>query len=107
MPIPLREKVRVELQRIEDLGVISKIDQPTYPIVCWHGGGVQKVRGGAYLSRFKATKIEKWIFSSAIGKTLAQLTGAAVYSKLDANSGFWQIPLATTSRSLWQLHQGI
>ena len=27
--IPLREKVRVELQRMEDLGVISKIDQPT------------------------------------------------------------------------------
>ena len=29
VPIPLREKVRVELQRMEDLGVISKIDQPT------------------------------------------------------------------------------
>ena len=29
VPIPLREKVRVELQRMEDLGVIAKIDQPT------------------------------------------------------------------------------
>ena len=29
VPIPLREKVRTELQRMEDLGVISKIDQPT------------------------------------------------------------------------------
>ena len=26
-----------------------------------------------------------------IDETLAQLAGAAVFSKLDANSGFWQI----------------
>ena len=36
----------------------------------------------------------------AVDETLAQLTGAAIFSKLDANSGFWQIPLAATSRHL-------
>ena len=35
-----------------------------------------------------------------VDDTLAQLTGASVFSKIDANSGFWQIPLAETSRSL-------
>ena len=32
--------------------------------------------------------------------TLAQLAGATVFSKIDANSGFWQIPLAKESRPL-------
>ena len=32
--------------------------------------------------------------------TLAHLAGARVFSKLDANSGFWQIPLARKSHRL-------
>ena len=35
-----------------------------------------------------------------VDDTLAQLAGAVVFSKLDANSGFWQIPLAKESRKL-------
>ena len=35
-----------------------------------------------------------------VDETLAQLSGAKVFSKLDANSGFWQIPLAKKSQQL-------
>ncbi len=35
-----------------------------------------------------------------VDDTLAQLAGAKLFSKLDANSGFWQIPLAKESRPL-------
>jgi len=35
-----------------------------------------------------------------IRSTLTQMTGATMFSKLDANSGFWQIPLAKESRLL-------
>ena len=35
-----------------------------------------------------------------VDETLAQLTGTKVLSKLDANSGFWQIPLAEKSQHL-------
>ena len=35
-----------------------------------------------------------------VDNTLAQLTGAHIFSKLDANSGFWQIPLSPASRLL-------
>ena len=35
-----------------------------------------------------------------VDDVLAQLNGATVFSKLDANSGFWQVPLAPQSRHL-------
>ena len=36
----------------------------------------------------------------AVEQTLAQLAGARVFTKLDANSGFWQIPLSPNSALL-------
>ena len=35
-----------------------------------------------------------------VDNTLAQLAGATVFSKNDANSGFWQIPIDESSREL-------
>ena len=36
----------------------------------------------------------------SVEQTLSQLQGAKVFSKLDANSGFWQIKLSSQSPSL-------
>ena len=36
----------------------------------------------------------------AVEKILAQLGGAKVFTKLDANSGFWQMPLSPESSPL-------
>ena len=35
-----------------------------------------------------------------VDDTLAQLSGAKLFSKLDARSGFWRVPLAKSSRLL-------
>ena len=37
---------------------------------------------------------------STVDESLAQLAGAAMFSKLDANCGFWQIPLSSSCRLL-------
>ena len=37
---------------------------------------------------------------SKVDETLARLSGAKIFSKLDVNSGFWQIPLSPSSRLL-------
>ena len=35
-----------------------------------------------------------------VDETLAQMAGATLFSKLDVNCGFWQIPLSTELRLL-------
>lgn len=41
---------------------------------------------------------------STVEHTLGQLEGAKVFTKLDTNSGFWQIPLSKDSRLLTTFH---
>jgi len=102
VPIPLREKVQAELQEMQRLGVISKVDQPTP----WCAGMVvvPKKSGEVCicvdLKPLNSNVLREVYPLPAVDETLAQLAGAAVFSKLDANSGFWQIPLAATSRHL-------
>ena len=71
-------------------------------MVCRHGGGTKKVRESEDLRRPQATQsvLREVHPLPKVDDTLAQLSGANVFSKLDANSGFWQIPLSQPSRLL-------
>ena len=51
VPIPLQEKVKEKLQRMEAMGVISKVDGPTQ----WCVGMVKEVGEGPYLCRLEST----------------------------------------------------
>ena len=73
IPMPQRPKVQEELARMESLGVLKPLNESV-------------LREVYPLPR--------------VDDTLAQLTGAKVFSKLDANSGFRQIPLAKKSQHL-------
>lgn len=102
VPIPLRGAVREELDRMEVMGVISKVTQPTD----WCAGMVvvPKVNGKIRIC-VDLTHLNKWVkrerhILPSVDQTLAQLSGAKVFSKLDARSGFWQIPLARESALL-------
>ena len=101
IPLPLLPKVKEEL-RMQELGVISPLTEPTD----WCAGMLVvpksdgRVRICVDLTRLnKDVQSERHIIPS-VEHTLAQLGGAKVFSKLDANSGFWQIKLAYKSSFL-------
>ena len=101
-PLPLRPKVEEELARMEEMGVISKVNEPTP----WCAGMVVvpkrsgSIRICVDLKPLNESVLRELHPLPKVDETPAQLTGAKVFSKLDANSGFWQIPLAEKSRLL-------
>ena len=100
--IPLMESVRAELENMEKLGVISRIETPTD----WCAGMVvvpksnKRVRICVDLTKLNENVRRERHPLPAVEQTLAQVAGARVFSKLDANSGFWQIPLSEVSAPL-------
>ena len=100
VPLPLRKKVKAELQCIESLGVIRKVDEPTP----WCAGMVMvpkksgEVRICVDFRKLNESVLREVHPLPKVEDTLAKLTGATTFSKLDVNCGFWQIPLAEESR---------
>ena len=103
VPLPLRDAVQTELNRMEDMGVISKVTEPTE----WCSGMVLVPKPGKKPPRIcvdltplnLVVKRERHILP-AVDQTLAMMKNAKVFTKLDARFGFWQIPLTPESRPL-------
>lgn len=99
VPIPLKKRVKAELDRMVSQGVIQKIQEPTD----WCAGMVVapksngKVRICVDLTRLNNSVCRERHPLPSVDQVLGQLAGAKVFSKLDANSGFWQIPLSPES----------
>ena len=102
VPVPLLSQVREELSRMEQMEIISKVDEPTE----WCAGMVVvpkpngKVRICVDLTKLNESILGEFHPLPSVDHTLAQLAGATVFSKLDANSGFWQIGLSPGSAEL-------
>ena len=96
IPLPMRTKVQTELQCMQSLRVISPVVEPTP----WCGVMVVVPKdSGAVGICVDLKPLNKSVLHEVhpmpkVDTTLAQLLGATVFSKVDANSGFWQIPLA-------------
>ena len=87
---------------MESLGVVSKVEEPS----TWCAGmvAVPKKNGDVCicvdlrpLNRNVMREIHPL---PKVDDILVQISGAAIFSTLDANSGFWQVPLAPASRHL-------
>ncbi len=99
VPLTLLGKVKMKLERMEQLKVITKVEEPT----AWCSGMVpvpkknRAVRTCVDLTKLnEAVCREKYILPS-VEQSLGLLGGTKVFSKLDANMGFWQIPLSDQS----------
>ena len=87
---------------MEKAGVISKVTEPT--LWCARMVVVPKqdraVGVCVDLKELNENVLRETNPIPGVDNTLAQLTGATVFSKVDANSGLWQIPLSEDSRLL-------
>ena len=102
IPIPLLGKVEDELKEMERQGIIEKIDEPTdwcapiVPVLKPNG----KVRITTDFKRLnKAVKRERYMLP-CVEEVLHRLHKSKVFSKLDARSGFFQVPLDEASAKL-------
>lgn len=102
IPIPLLKKTETEIKSMVDKGIIVPVNTPTEwcsPIVV-----VPKTDGNVRIcvDLIELNKSVQREFHplQSVEYTLNLLTGAKVFSKLDANSGFWQIPLDEKSSFL-------
>ena len=87
---------------MEEMGIISSVDEPT----TWCSGMVVVPKANGLiricvdLGQLNDCGMREVYPLPSVDKTLAQLAGAKVFSKLPANSGFWPILLASASCSL-------
>jgi hypothetical protein len=102
VPIPLLQKVKEELQRLKEAGVIEEIQEPTD----WCAPMVPVLKRNNsvrictdYKQLNKAVKRERYMLPT-LDDILHKLQGAKVFSKLDATSGFFQLPLDEESSKL-------
>lgn len=91
-----------ELHRLEKLGVINKIDEPTdwvnsLVVVDKKNGNLRLCLDPRDLNR--AIKREHYSLPTR-DELLAQFANAKIFSKLDALSGFWQMKLDENSSKL-------
>ena len=102
VPFPMLEKVKAELKRMEDLGVIVPVNEPTEWVnsmvtVPKKNGTIRLCMDPRDLNR----GIQRQHFKLPTREEImAKFSGAVLFSKLDAANGFWQIELEEESQKL-------
>jgi hypothetical protein len=102
VPIALKGKLKQELQRLDDLGVITKMDEPSdwvsqMAVTTKKNGDLRICIDPRPLN--KALKREHYPLT-VIDDVLPELARAKVFSKLDLSNGYWHCVLDESSSKL-------
>jgi RNase H-like domain found in reverse transcriptase/Reverse transcriptase (RNA-dependent DNA polymerase)/Integrase zinc binding domain len=108
LPLGVRESVQAELQRLEDLGIIIPVSEPTpwvsaLLVVKKPDGRIRVCIDPQPLN--KALMREQY-YMPTIEDILPQLAGARVFSTVDAKDGFWHLRLDEASSRLTTFDAG-
>lgn len=103
VPVALKDKIKTELKRMEDKGVIVKQTEPTD----WVNSMVTVVKPNKQKIRIcidpqdlnKAIRREHYPLRT-IEEVVAEMPNARIFSVVDANHGFWQVQLDEESSKL-------
>nr|XP_054592201.1 uncharacterized protein LOC107385304 isoform X1 [Nothobranchius furzeri] len=103
VPAPLREALKQELDRMTNLGVIKKVQEPTdwvnYMVVTKKkNGDLQLCMDPKDLN--ENTKREYYQIPTR-EEMIREMAGANYFTKLEASQGFWQLQL---EESQWRVH---
>ena len=101
VPYAKKQAMKAELDRMESIGVISKIDIPTefvnsLVLTPKDSGEIRCCLDPRGLNKF--IERERYHIKTR-DEIFAQLAGATVFSQLDLKSAFWQIPLDEESKN--------
>ena len=102
VPHPLRGKVKEKLKEMVSLGVISPVKQSTdwcsgMVVVPKTDGSVRVCVDLTHLNESVQREVHPM---ASVDESLAKLGQSKIFTRLDANSGFWQLPLTPSSRLL-------
>lgn len=102
VPVALREPLKQELERMEKLDVIQRVQEPTewvnsLVIVRKKNNKLRVCMDPSNLN--KAIKREHYPMKT-VEEVVSRIPNAKIFSVLDANHGFWQLKLDTTSQQL-------
>ena len=105
MPVALHDRVKEELQRMENDGVIKKQEEPTDWVNSMVIAETPKKLRICIDPRDlnKAIKREHFPMKT-IEEVVQNMPGATVFSKLHATSGYWQLKLDKESSKLYMFN---
>ncbi|XP_024885717.1 uncharacterized protein K02A2.6-like, partial [Temnothorax curvispinosus] len=101
VPLHLMHKVKEELERLEELGVISRVVEPTEwcaPMVAVLKANKKDVRICINYTELNKCVVRNRHIMPSVEENLAQLGEARWFSLLDANKGYHQVPLCKCCR---------